>query len=136
MRGDENNPGDWFKLAQRDLETAELLLAHNKIEAAAAPAQQAAEKILKGKLVHLGITPPRWHNLLELRRLLPAELQTDSFTQEIAELLSEEYLASRYPGTHWDPPPSDEEINRAIHATRKLAEKLAPEFFSDEDKRS
>jgi HEPN domain-containing protein len=97
MRGDENNPGDWFKLAQRDLETAELLLAHNKIEAAAAPAQQAAEKILKGKLVHLGITPPRWHNLLELRRLLPAELQTDSFTQEIAELLSEEYLASRYP---------------------------------------
>jgi len=129
MRGDENNPGDWFHLARRDLETAELLAAHNKIDSAAAPAQQAAEKLLKGGLVKLGITPPRWHNLLELRRLLPAELLSDSFTPEIAELLSEEYLASRYPGTHWDPSPSEEEIKAAIRATRKLAEKLAPENF-------
>ena len=135
MRGDENNPEDWFKLAKRDLETAELLAAHDKIDAAAAPAQQAAEKILKGKLVHLGITPPRWHNLLELRRLLPAELQSGAFTQEIAELLSEEYLESRYPGTHWDPPPSENEIKLAIHATRKLAEKLAPEYFPDDNAR-
>ena len=129
MRGDENVPGDWFKLAKRDLETAELLVAHDKIDAAAARAQQAAEKLLKGKLVHLGITPPRWHNLLELRRLLPADLQCGAFTQEIAELLSEEYLASRYPGTHWDAPPSEDEIRLAIHATRKLAETLAPEYF-------
>ncbi len=129
MRGDENNPEDWFQLAKRDLETAELLAAHDKVDAAAAPAQQAAEKLLKGKLVSLGITPPRWHNLLELRRLLPVELQSASFTEEIAELLSEEYLASRYPGTHWDPPPSEEEIKLAIHATRKLAQKLVPEYF-------
>lgn len=51
MRGDENNPGDWFKLAKRDLETAELLAAHDKVDAAAAPAQQAAEKLLKEILV-------------------------------------------------------------------------------------
>lgn len=135
MRGDENNPEDWFKLAKRDLETAELLVSHNKIDAAAAPAQQAAEKLLKGKLVNLGITPPRWHNLLELRRLLPAEFRSDAFTEEIAELLSQEYLASRYPGTHWDPPPSDEEIKLAIHATRKLSEKLAPEYFMGDNPR-
>jgi len=133
MRGDENNPEDWFKLAKRDLETAELLAAHDKTDAAAAPAQQAAEKLLKGKLVNLGITPPRWHNLLELRRLLPAELQSGPFTQEVAEMLSEEYMASRYPGTHWDPPPADDEIKLAIQATRKLAEKLAPECFPNDN---
>jgi len=87
-------------------------------------------------LAVVGITPPRWHNLLELRRLLPAELQSGPFTQEIAMLLSEEYLASRYPGTHWDPPPSEHEIRLAIHATRKLAEKLAPEYFPSDNTRS
>ncbi len=116
MRGDENNPGDWFHLARRDLEAAELLAAHNKIDSAAAPAQQAAEKLLKGGLVKLGITPPRWHNLLELRRLLPAELLSDSFTPEIAELLSEEYLASRYPAPTGTP----------LHPKRKSKQRSVP----------
>jgi HEPN domain-containing protein len=62
----------WIKKAEGDLRSAQLLLAADPPEpdAVAFHAQQAVEKYLKAYLVHLGIDPPRTHDLITLFDLI------------------------------------------------------------------
>jgi HEPN domain-containing protein len=60
----------WFRKAESDLTTAQLVLASvGPYDTACYHAQQAAEKYLKGFLAFRGAAIPRIHDLLELNQL-------------------------------------------------------------------
>lgn len=101
--------GAWFAKARSDL-----LSIENNISAERVPwdvvtyhAQQAAEKYLKGFLVHNGVIPPKIHDLARLLDLClhhdPAldQLRTDCID------LTDAGFRSRYPGMPDDPDESD-----------------------------
>lgn len=78
-----------FRIAERDLEGAEVLLHHSPhlYESIGFHCQQAVEKLLKATLVGCHIAFPRTHDLTQLTELLPPHLQlSDELADEAAAL--------------------------------------------------
>lgn len=90
MRAEINN---WWKRAEKDLDTAEFNLKGKRYEAAAFFSQQAAEKALKALYIKKHKKIEKVHDLVMLARGLglPGELI------ELCKELSPAYLYSRYP---------------------------------------
>jgi HEPN domain-containing protein len=61
-------------------------------------AQQCAEKLMKGLLIQLGITPPKTHMLLSLDQLLGPVCGGWSWPADELRLLSNAAVFLRYPG--------------------------------------
>jgi len=94
-----NNVMGWFHFADTDLALAEhaCLMHPRPLEIICYHCQQAAEKYLKGYLVHKGIRPPKTH---ELDLLCNMCLEFDSRFDEIfdkCEMLSDYGVQPRYP---------------------------------------
>lgn len=123
MRGDPSNPADWFRYAQRDLERAACLDANTDPEGVLFHLQQAAEKALKGRLVQLGWKLQRTHDLGALLQALNEMGHGAEWFREDGELLTNEYIADRYPGAS-DPVPTLEEVVRLKQATARLLREL------------
>ena len=89
----------WTKKAEGDLRAARLLLAANPPEpdAVAFHAQQAVEKYLKAYLVHLGVDPPRTHDLITLFDLIAPHDDRLEPLRESARPLSPLAVQVRYP---------------------------------------
>lgn len=85
--------------AKGDLRSARLLLAADPPEpdAVAFHAQQAVEKYLKAYLVHLGIDPPRTHDLITLLDLIAPHDDRLEPLRESARPLSPLAVQVRYP---------------------------------------
>lgn len=125
MRGNPENPADWYAFGRRDLEKARKDLLAGESLYAVLLFQQAAEKLLKGKMVELGQNPEKTHNLpYLLTRLADSGMDLEWF-REAAEFLSYEYLAERYPGD-FDPPPTDAEAANAADCVTKLFDQINP----------
>jgi HEPN domain-containing protein len=125
MRGNPENPADWYAFGRRDLEKARKDLLAGESLYAVLLLQQAAEKLLKGKMVEVGENPEKTHNLpYLLTRLAGSGLDLEWF-RETAEFLSYEYLAERYPGD-FDPPPTDAEAANAADWVTKLFDQINP----------
>ena len=78
-----------FRIAERDLETAEVLLRHSPhlYESLGFYCQQAVEKLLKATLAGSGVGFSRTHDLTRLAELLPAHLRlSDEMADEAAAL--------------------------------------------------
>jgi HEPN domain-containing protein len=98
MPRDKSDPQSWLDIARGDLAMASIdLPIHATYELLCFHAQQAAEKSIKGLLVHLGIDFPYTHNIQMLVALLPDELQNIIEFQE-AEELTPYAVLTRYPG--------------------------------------
>ncbi|MGD1862841.1 MAG: HEPN domain-containing protein [Leptolyngbyaceae cyanobacterium] len=70
MKNQHDLAAGWFRKADSDLTTAQLVLAsEGPYDTACYHAQQAAEKYLKGFLAFRGMAIPRIHDLLELNQL-------------------------------------------------------------------
>jgi len=70
MKNQHDLAAGWFRKAESDLTTAQLVLTSDgPYDTACYHAQQAAEKCLKGFLAFKGIKIPRIHDLLELNQL-------------------------------------------------------------------
>ncbi|WP_008319179.1 HEPN domain-containing protein [Leptolyngbya sp. PCC 6406] len=70
MKNQRDLATGWFRKANSDLTTAQLMLASDgPYDTACYHAQQAAETYLKGFLAFKGIAIPRIHDLLELNQL-------------------------------------------------------------------
>lgn len=120
----------WFRKAEHDLLSIANNLASAEIpwDKVTFDAQQAAEKYLKGFLVHHGHPPPKSHDLIELLELCgkfgidPAPLKRD------CERLSQLGYASRYPDTPVEPTESDAraaaETARRVRST--ILERVPP----------
>jgi HEPN domain-containing protein len=88
------SPERWWEYAERDLETARVLLRAKRWDATSLFAQQAVEKAFKAMLVRKGEeSPPRIHDLVVLapRAGAPATLERD-----LTEL-SWVYVVTLYP---------------------------------------
>jgi HEPN domain-containing protein len=88
--------------------------------------QQAAEKCLKGKLVALGWSLLKTHDLGALLEAAAGHGLALDWFADTAEALTYEYFAERYPGD-FEPPPAAEEIRRLLADVDKLLAQLFPE---------
>jgi HEPN domain-containing protein len=125
MRGNPENPADWYAFGRRDLEKAHKDLLAGESLYAVLLLQQAAEKLLKGKMVEVGENPEKTHNLPYLLTRLAGSGMDLEWFRETAEFLSYEYLAERYPGD-FDPPPTDAEAANAADWVTKLFDQINP----------
>lgn len=109
----------WLGKAGDDLRVAQVILRSDiGVEwAACFHAQQAAEKALKGVLVHLGIDFPKSHSLDRLVSLMPGDV-TASFDLEDLVDLTPWAVAGRYPEDIENPGPA--EASRLVESAAKI----------------
>lgn len=95
-----NRASDWFNQAVRDLEQAEDSRAEGRHEWACFAAHQAAEKAVKALHLHLG--QEAWgHVVARLLRDLPVPPgQVPEDLVEMARVLDNFYIPTRYPNGH------------------------------------
>lgn len=130
MSAPESGHLAWFEKAEHDL-----LSISNNIASARTPwdkvafdAQQAAEKYLKGFLVHHGQRPPRSHDLIELLEVCGKYGLDIAPLKPACERLSRLGYASRYPDSPVEPTESDAraaaETARSVRAA--ILERVPP----------
>ncbi len=94
---ESSNPGDWLRIATKDLERVYRLLEVDDPEAAGFYLQQSVEKFLKAFLLSRGWRLVRIH---DLEALLDAALQYDSSLEtfrEPCQKIIAFYIVERYP---------------------------------------
>jgi HEPN domain-containing protein len=93
-------PQEWIRHAMSDLRMAEIALDNPGIlfEDACFHAQQCAEKALKALLTHLDISFPRTHAIEVLLDLLSSSGIEVPPIIDVADVLSQYAVQTRYPG--------------------------------------
>lgn len=124
----------WLLKAKHDLETARLLIEHEKrlLDIAVYHCQQAGEKALKGYLTEHDIIFPKTHSLVQLLKLIiPAAPDLSSLTQH-AKVLTPLGHEFRYPGDTIEPTMDEatEALKLAEEVYRFCEERLANEKTS------
>ena len=92
---------EWVEKAEGDYLTAgrELRASESpNFDAVCFHSQQCVEKLMKGLLIHLGVLPPKTHDLVSLDRLLPPVCAGWSWPVQELRSLSQAAVAFRYPG--------------------------------------
>lgn len=124
MRNDPHDPEAWFDFAEEDLARAYKRFTEGDSMDCAHHLQQCAEKAMKGRLIGLGWSLQKTHNLAYLVKDLRARGLDCSWYSDAADVLTTEYIADRYPGFD-DAPPSTEELRAFVANTAKLFENLS-----------
>ncbi len=90
--------GHWLAIALGDLAAATAIIAAPDLPPwiAAELAHQAAEKALKAAIALDGTEPPRTHDLIRLRDLVPESIGVRDLAIDL-RALSDAYPAARYP---------------------------------------
>ncbi|MBI4964306.1 MAG: HEPN domain-containing protein [Desulfomonile tiedjei] len=124
MSAPETNYSAWLVKAENDF-----LNMENNLQAAQVPwdtvcfhAQRAAEKLLKGFLVHQGQAPTRTHDLVAL---LARSVQFESglnVMEEDCRRLSAYAVGSRYPDDLFEP--TKEDALAMLEAARRVREQV------------
>lgn len=114
---------EWTAKAEADYSTATREIKAPEtpnFDAVCFHAQQCVEKLMKALLIHLGIVPPRTHDLTELDRLLgPVCAQWSWLVQEL-RFLTRASVDFRYPGESAD----REEAIESLDIATRLRERL------------
>ena len=114
---------EWASKAEADYATAarELhAIESPNYDAACFHAEQCAEKLMKALLIHLGVTPPRTHDLAALDRLLTPACPGWSWPVEELRLLTRAAVDFRYPGESADQNEAFESFEVATRMRAKL----------------
>ncbi|MBI4672638.1 MAG: HEPN domain-containing protein [Chloroflexi bacterium] len=99
MKTDENNPYDWFLLADERLRSADILAAQSAPSYSAVELlQEAVERYLKGYLVFRGWKLERIHDLGPLVEAAATYDARFSAFDDLAASLTEQFWAQHYPG--------------------------------------
>lgn len=120
----------WLAKAQRDLDSAQRLLAGSPPfrDTAAYHCQQAAEKALKALLTALAVPFPKTHDLTTLVGLLEAHAQAAKRWREAAVVLTPYATLFRYPDAC--PEPSSDDAEEALSLATTLLVEIAQEIDS------
>jgi HEPN domain-containing protein len=116
---------EWMAKAEGDFAVAcrEILARKSpNYDAVCFHCQQCVEKLMKGLLIHLGITPPKTHMLLVLDDLLGPACADWSWPADELRFLSQAAVFLRYPGET----AGKEEAREALAITRRIRAKLLP----------
>ena len=114
---------EWTAKAEADFSTAarELKAAESpNFDAVCFHAQQCVEKLMKALLIHLGIVPPRTHDLTELDRLLAPVCPQWSWPVQELRFLTRAAVDFRYPGESADREEATESLDIATRLRAKL----------------
>lgn len=118
---------EWVAKAEGDYRTAQRELHPSgtpNFDAVCFHAEQCAEKLIKALLIHLGVTPPRSHDLVALDRLLTPVCPAWSWPVAELRLLTRAAVDFRYPGDFADQP----EAAEAFEIATRMRAKLLPFF--------
>jgi HEPN domain-containing protein len=114
---------EWMAKAEGDWEVLEILLTRNSPglrDAVVFHAQQCVEKLLKARLIQLGQTVDKIHDLAALSRQLEAvDRQWSWDAEELADLSSGAVLA-RYPGFETSAEEQDDLVQIASRVRQAL----------------
>ena len=114
---------EWMDKADGDYLTAtrELRAIESpNFDAVCFHAQQCIEKLMKALLIHLGVLPPKTHDLATLDRLLAPVCKGWSWPVAELRMLTHAAIAFRYPGASAD----DKETVIAFEIASRMREKL------------
>lgn len=123
--------GEWLDLAEQDLGAAEYLLGMRPVpvEIICYHCEQAAEKMLKGVLVHFDVDPPKTHDLVQLCKLC---IGLDERFGQLADScleLTPYGVQIRYPSNlELD----ETDMSCALRACRKIRDLIQPFLIQDE----
>jgi HEPN domain-containing protein len=126
-------PQDWFRKADADIQTVEILLSHGgNMEVAAMHIQQTVEKYLKGYLLATGWQLDRIHDLPAL--LDEAVVRSNAFEhfRVFCETVNAFYFEARYP--FMVEPPPEEEVRNFLEQTKQLIEFIFAELSSSQQR--
>ena len=119
---------EWIAKAEGDYATAQRELHPSgmpNFDGVCFHAEQCAEKLMKALLIHLGVTPPRSHDLVALDRLLAPPCPDWSWPVEELRLLTRAAVDFRYPGEAADEKEASEAFEIATRMRAKLHSLLA-----------
>lgn len=114
---------EWVTKAEADYSTATRELNATEspnFDAVCFHAQQCVEKLMKALLIHLGVVPPRTHDLAELNRLLAPVSKEWSWPAQELRFLTRASVDFRYPGESADRGEATESLNIATRLRGKL----------------
>lgn len=126
---------EWVEKAEADFGTAlrEFAVADNpNLDAACFHAQQCIEKMLKGLLIGLGVTPPYIHDLNKLAALLKSRLPNWDADDEELRLLTYAAREFRYPGETADEVIADRTLQVCKKVRLRLLGRLASYMTGEE----
>jgi HEPN domain-containing protein len=114
---------EWVLKAEADFATT-----GRELQATAVPnydavcfhAQQCVEKLMKALLIHLGVTPPKTHDLRALEALLAPVCPQWSWAAQDLRFLTRASVDFRYPGEQAD----QEEARQAYEIASSLRQRL------------
>jgi HEPN domain-containing protein len=116
-------PADWLRLAERDWQRVERLLAEHDPELAGFCLQQAVEKFLKAFLLSRGWQLRRIHNL---EALLDDTITHDASLENfrsVCQKITAFYFVERYPFVV-ETTMTEEDIRSSLEQVKNLVEKL------------
>ena len=114
---------EWADKAEADFSTADRELKAPEspnFDAVCFHAQQCVEKLMKAPLIHLGVVPPRTHDLTELDRLLAPVCPQWSWAVQELRFLTRAAVDFRYPGESADRQEATESFDIATRLRAKL----------------
>jgi len=117
----------WLRVAETDQRVAVVCLAVDPpvLDAAAFHCQQAAEKILKGFLVHASVDFGKTHDLERLGRIVTTHFPVVASLVAAVKDWSSWSIAYRYPDlADPEPVPAADEMSQALQSVARLAEAL------------
>jgi HEPN domain-containing protein len=114
---------EWTDKAEADFSTAgrELKTIDSpNFDAVCFHSQQGVEKLIKALLIHLGVVPPRTHDLAELNGLLARVSPQWSWPLRELRFLTRAAVDFRYPGESADPAEAAESFEIATRMPASL----------------
>lgn len=135
MKNQRDLATGWFRKADSDLTTAQLVLAsEGPYDTACYHAQQAAEKYLKGFLAFKGIATPRIHDLLELNQLCETvadnwQVNVDSLAELMPYAVESRYDLEFFP----DQETASEALDLSRQVRSHVLSAIPPEEGSDDE---
>jgi len=100
---------EWLNLANRNLQTARLLIRENHFtDSIAIEIQQSVEKSFKTIYAYYGVSIPKTHALTILFNFVKDKIQLDEIDIEVIITISDYYETDRYPGPRYIIPSRDE----------------------------
>ena len=100
---------EWLNLANKNLQTARLLIRENHFtDSIAIEIQQTIEKSFKTIFAYYGISIPRTHALTILFNFVKDKIQLDDIDIDVIITISDYYETDRYPGPRYVIPSRDE----------------------------
>ncbi len=116
-------PGDWLRIAEKDLRRVERMLATGDPEAAGFYLQQAVEKFLKAFLLSKGWELKRIHDLEALlNQALAYDVSLEEF-RPACQRITAFYFVERYPFVV-EMGPAEEDVRVSLEQVSELIERL------------